>query len=223
MKHAESQCTNRTKPQNYSFSSDPSTCQGHAAAFNAFSPSALSNLSLPLRFVSAGAPLCGHPKRRITAAPRPAQKRNKHVIARPQGRGALSTKCDEVPLGCNLLYRWLRRTTLHVIARSEATWQSPGTILDNSSTKGEERPNRVPSTSHCAFRYILPGDSHGPMALGMTDLLRFCVDRYGSIVVTLMEGQDPPLRCGLYDNPQLSIVNCQLKNRKGSPRPVCTV
>ena len=66
MKPSESQCTNRTKPQNYSFSSDPSTCQGHAAAFNAFSPSVLFNLSLPLRFMSAGVTLCGRPYRSAT-------------------------------------------------------------------------------------------------------------------------------------------------------------
>ena len=60
------------------------------------------------------------------------------------------------------------RTTPTVIARSEATWQSPGTILDKSCTKGEGRAKQVPSTFHCTVRYMLPGDSHGPMALGMT-------------------------------------------------------
>ena len=53
----------------------------------------------------------------------------------------------------------LQRT---VIARSEATWQSPGTNSKKRCTKGEVRAKMAPSTSRCAFRYIIPGDCHGP-------------------------------------------------------------
>ena len=59
------------------------------------------------------------------------------------------------------------RQTMHqlqrtVIARSEATWQSPGTNSKNRCTKGEVRAKIAPSISRCAFRYIIPGDCHGP-------------------------------------------------------------
>ena len=32
----------------------------------------------------------------------------------------------------------------------------------NRCTKGEVRAKMIPSTSRCAFRYIIPGDCHGP-------------------------------------------------------------
>ena len=56
----------------------------------------------------------------------------------------------------------------HCHCEAVRPWQSPGTILDKICTKGAGRAKQVPSTFRCAFRYIVPGDSHGPTALGMT-------------------------------------------------------
>ena len=69
----------------------------------------------------------------------------------------------------------------HVIARSEATRQSPGTIL---------RPHR-----HRCRGNTLPGDSHGRHSRPRNDIFFTRLRRFEHFLpVRLREGQDPPLQ-----------------------------
>ena len=87
-----------------------------------------------------------------------------------------------------------RKTKKYVIARSNATWQSPGTKSRYHRPKGHGRGPYY-SSPRVGKSHVPPGDSHVASLLGMTYFFTFPKYRYRRVVVTLAAGRETrPLR-----------------------------